>query len=47
MTYIGYSFYLRYNTAKKNNRSSDKENSNNKYSNLNISDAEFKDIDNK
>ncbi len=47
LAYFGYSFYVRYNALSKINRPSGKKNSKNKYSKMNIKDAEFKDIDDK
>ena len=47
LAYIGYSFYLRHNAVSKINKSSRKQSPKNKYSKMNIRDAEFKDIDEK
>ncbi len=47
LAYLGYSFYLRYNTLSKINKPTGKKTSKNKYSKMNIKDAEFKDIDDK
>ena len=47
LAYIGYSFYLRYNAQSKINKSSDKKESQSKFSKMKIRDAEFKDIDDK
>ncbi len=45
LAYFGYSIYLRYNALSKINKSSRKKSSQNKYSKMDIRDAEFKDID--
>ena len=47
LAYLGYSFYLRYNALSKINKPPGKKTSKNKYSKMNIKDAEFKDIDDK
>ena len=46
-TYVGYSFYQRMTIKKKVDKSNNKENSNNKYKDVSIRDAEFRDIDEK
>jgi len=47
LAYIGYSFYIRYNTQSKINKSSGNKDSKSKFTKMNIRDAEFKDIDDK
>ncbi len=43
--YFGYSIYLRYNTQSKSTNTTKKNNSKKKFSDSNIRDAEYEDID--